>query len=232
MTDFYELAYTVSVWALPILLAVTLHEAAHGWVAWKLGDHTAKSLGRVSFNPLKHIDPFGTVILPGLLLLGSGGKFMFGFAKPVPVNFWNLRSPRRDMILVALAGPGANLLMAIAATLLVHLEPFLPVSMRVWYETNLFNAAWINLILGVFNMMPLPPLDGGRVAVGLLPRFLAEPLAKLERFGIFIILGLLFILPWIGDAIGVKLNIFWWLVGEPALFLLRFIVQMVSVGGV
>ena len=214
--DIAGLAYTISIWIVPVLLAVTFHEAAHGFVANLLGDDTAKNQGRVTFNPLKHIDPFGTILLPAMLLLGSGGRFMFGFAKPVPVNFARLNSPRRDMILVAAAGPGANLILAgLSAVALTGLS-VLPAEAAQWTARNLVNSVWINLILAVFNMLPVPPLDGGRVAVGILPNFLARPLARLERVGILIILAGVFVLPLIGDQIGMDLNVFWWLVGIPA----------------
>lgn len=224
-----QIAVEFSVWVLPVLLAVTLHEAAHGWVAWKLGDDTAYSLGRVTFNPVRHIDPFGTVIMPALLLFMSGGKFMFGFAKPVPVNFMRLRKPRRDMIWVAAAGPGANIMIALACGALLHVIPVLPESFGRWLALNLSNAIWINALLAVFNMLPLPPLDGGRVAVGLLPVSLARPLAKLERYGLFIILGIVFLLPWIGGKLGVTLNVFEWLVVYPAAILSKAILTLTGV---
>jgi Zn-dependent protease len=221
--DFAGLAYTASVWIMPVLLAVTFHEASHGFVANLLGDDTAQRQGRVTFNPLKHIDPFGTIILPALLLLGSGGRFMFGFAKPVPVNFSRLNRPRRDMVLVAAAGPGANLILAtLSALALTGLSAFPPEGAK-WVAQNLVNSVWINLVLAVFNMLPMPPLDGGRVAVGLLPDFLARPLARLERVGFLIILGGMFLLPLIGDQIGMDLNVFWWLVGVPASALMNFL---------
>lgn len=226
--DISTIAYTVSVWAIPVLLAVTLHEAAHGWAAWRLGDDTAYRLGRVTFNPFRHIDPFGTLLLPIMLLLASGGRMMFGFAKPVPVNFRGLTRPRRDMVLVAIAGPAINLLLAIVAAALVHTLPLTSGAFREWYGLNLQAAVWINLLLAVFNMLPLPPLDGGRVAVGLLPWRLAVRLARLERAGIPIILGVVFVVPWIGDAMGMDLNVFWWLVGMPTSFLEAAIFRLVG----
>lgn len=224
-----QTAVEFSVWVLPVLLAVTLHEAAHGWVAWKLGDDTAYRLGRVTFNPLRHIDPFGTVLLPALMLFMSGGRFMFGFAKPVPVNFMRLRKPRRDMIWVAAAGPGANILIALVCSALLHITPLFPESFGQWLELNLSNAIWINALLAVFNMLPLPPLDGGRVAVGLLPVSLARPLARLERYGLFIILGVVFLLPWIGGKLGVTLNVFQWLVVYPAAMLSKAILTLTGI---
>ncbi len=224
-----QIAVEFSVWVLPVLLAVTLHEAAHGWVAWKLGDDTAHSLGRVTFNPIRHIDPFGTVLMPALLLFMSGGKFMFGFAKPVPVNFMRLRQPRRDMVWVAVAGPGANILIALVCGALLHVTPMLPESFGHWLQLNLSNAIWINALLAVFNMLPLPPLDGGRVAVGLLPRSLGRPLARMERYGIFIILGAVFLLPWIGGKLGVTLNVFEWLVVYPAAILSKGILTLTGI---
>src|SRR4051794_8019214 len=165
-------------WILPIIFAVTFHEAAHGFVANRLGDDTAKREGRVTFNPLKHIDPFGTVLLPAVLFISSG--FLFGYAKPVPVNFGRLNHPRRDTVLVALAGPRTNVLPAIVSSLLFYTVGLAPASSAKWLARTLINSLQINAVLFVFNMLPSPPLDGGRVAVGLLPRPLALPLARLE----------------------------------------------------
>lgn len=212
----------LSVWALPVVLAVTLHEAAHGWVAWKLGDPTAYARGRVTFNPLKHVDPFGTVVLPLLLFLSSA-PFLFGYARPVPVNFRALGRPRRDMVLVALAGPGINLALALLAAILLRGLLAVDGEQLEWVMRNLANAMIINVILAVFNMLPIPPLDGGRVAVGLLPRSLARPLARLERYGLFILIGLLLLLPWLGSKLGQDLNVMTWLVWEPAMLILKAI---------
>ena len=198
--------YDVSVWVLPLLLAITFHEAAHGFVAWRLGDNTAWQLGRVSFNPLRHIDPFGTVILPAVLLMAHS-PFLFGYAKPVPVNFRNLNHPRLDMVWVALAGPVTNILLAIAAGIAFHFLPFVPGDYAKWVADNLKNSLIINAVLAVFNMMPIPPLDGGRVAVGLLPRFLAYPLARLEPYGMLILIGALIFLPLLGAQLGLNLDV-------------------------
>jgi len=197
--------YQASAWVIPVIIAITFHEAAHGFVALRLGDDTAWRLGRVSFNPLKHIDPFGTIVLPALLLL-LRSPFLFGYAKPVPVNFRALRNPRRDMVLVAAAGPGINLALATLAALAFHLVVYLPDPTNQWIAQNLRNALIINVLLAVFNMLPIPPLDGGRVAVGLLPDFLAAPLARLEPYGMLILIGLLMIVPMLGEQMGVDLG--------------------------
>ena len=223
--------YQASTWVLPVVFAVTFHEAAHGFIALRFGDDTALRARRVTFNPLNHIDLFGTIILPALLLLGSGGRLLFGYAKPVPVNFSRLRDPRHDMVWVALAGPATNVLLAIASSLLFYGVVFLPPSSGDWFALNLRNSLVINASLCVFNMLPLPPLDGGRVAVGLLPRSLAYPLARLEPYGIPILLALLFVLPWIGGQIGVNLNILSYVIGVPVQALINFVLTLTGQGG-
>lgn len=181
----------VAVAILPLLFAITVHEVAHGWVAKKFGDPTAHRLGRLTLNPLKHIDPVGTILVPGLLLLLGG--FVFGWAKPVPVTWENLRHPKRDMAIVAAAGPAANLIMAlfwgVIARIGVQLGPQSWVGLPMQYM-GLFGIE-INAVFMILNLLPLPPLDGGRVAVGLLPGPLAWQLARIEPFGFFILLALL-----------------------------------------
>jgi Zn-dependent protease len=198
--------YAISVWVLPLLIAITFHEAAHAFAAYRLGDDTAWNLGRVSFNPLRHIDPLGTVILPAILLL-SHSPFLFGYAKPVPVNFRALRHPRLDMVWVALAGPATNILLALAAAVAFHLLVYSPANAAQWIADNLKNMLVINVILAVFNMLPIPPLDGGRVAVGLLPNVLAVPLSRLEPYGMLILLGILILLPLVGTQLGLNLDV-------------------------
>lgn len=191
--DDLNLAQRIAVWLLPVLFGITVHEVAHGWVAKQLGDPTAMMLGRLTLNPVKHIDPVGTILVPGILLLVSG--MMFGWAKPVPVTWENLKRPKRDMALVALAGPGANLVMAIAWALLVKLGVVLYSSMETVAEPLIFMGIagiFVNTILLVLNLLPLPPLDGGRVLAGMLPNKLAWKLSRVEPYGLIILLALLF----------------------------------------
>lgn len=184
-----NLIQTVLIYALPVLFAITVHEAAHGYVARYLGDNTAYMMGRVTLNPLKHIDPIGTILMPLMLYFATSGTFLFGYAKPVPVNFGHLRRPKRDMVWVALAGPGSNfiqaLLWAIAFTLLraagVEERFFLLMCMA---------GVLTNLVMAAFNLFPLPPLDGGRILVGLLPPRQAYAVSRIEPWGFFIVLGL------------------------------------------
>lgn len=193
----------ISVFAIGVALviAITMHEAAHGFVARLFGDHTAERMGRVTFNPIAHIDLFGTILLPGLMLL-SGAPFVFGYAKPVPVTFEYLKPPRLGMILVAAAGPGINLFLAWVSALLLHINggaDSLGNEILVW-------SIRINVLLAIFNMLPLPPLDGGRVLVGLLPRPLSVRVARIEPYGFLILLGLIILPGLVLQPMGVDFN--------------------------
>jgi Zn-dependent protease len=219
---------TVTTWIVPLIFAVTLHEAAHGFVALRFGDDTALRAGRVSLNPLNHIDPFGTILLPLMMLIMRAG-FFFGYAKPVPVNFGRLKPMRLGMIVVALAGPMTNVLLAIVSALLFLGVGFMPQAGQEWLALNLVNSLKFNAVLCVFNMLPLPPLDGGRVAVGLLPRPLALPLSRLEPYGMLILMGL-FLLGYISAETGFGLNPLYWLIGVPANALIHLVLAITGQG--
>jgi Zn-dependent protease len=187
--DIPHLIQTIAIYALPVLFAITVHEAAHGYVARHFGDNTAWMLGRVTLNPLKHIDPVGTIVMPLVLYLATSGAFLFGYAKPVPVNFGNLRNPKRHMVWVALAGPGANFIQALLWGIALYLlqgvaltEPFFIRMCQAGILTN--------VVMFVFNLFPLPPLDGGRILVGLLPYRQAELVSRIEPWGFFVVMAL------------------------------------------
>lgn len=210
------LIHEITAWAVPILIAITFHEAAHAYVAWKLGDDTAHRLGRVSFNPFRHMDLFGTVLLPALLLL-TRAPFLFGWAKPVPVSYRRLRRPRQGMVLVALAGPASNLMLALVSVVLIQMAKLLPEV--TWVTAMLQRSVLINLVLAIFNMIPVPPLDGGRILIGLLPPSVARHLVKLERYGLALIIALFLVVPVLGRQIGMNLNPLRWLLSAPLAWL-------------
>ena len=187
--DIAQLIQTVAIYALPVLFAITVHEAAHGYAARHFGDNTAYVLGRITLNPVKHIDPVGTILMPLMLYFATSGAFLFGYAKPVPVRFGNLRNPKRDMIWVALAGPGANLAMALGWGILFYVLIGVGVDER-FFLTMCKAGITVNLVMFAFNLFPLPPLDGGRILVGLLPYKQAELVSRIEPWGFFVVMGL------------------------------------------
>jgi Zn-dependent protease len=212
---------SIAIYAIPVIIAITLHEAAHGFVARLLGDDTAEKAGRVTLNPLKHIDLFGTIILPAFLLLTKAG-FLFGYAKPVPVNFAALHHPKRDMIWVAAAGPAMNILLAMTSVVLLEgVFLFGPASPQ-WLPAMLWSSVEINLVLAVLNLWPIPPLDGSKIAVGLLPPRLALPLWRLSRFGMIFLLVIFFVAPLAG------IDVFGWMIGRPVAFLERGILALLQ----
>jgi Zn-dependent protease len=187
--DFAQIVQTVAIYALPVLFAITVHEAAHGYAARHFGDDTAWKLGRITLNPVKHIDPFGTIAMPLILYFATSGAFLFGYAKPVPVQFGRLKNPKRDMVWVALAGPGANLLQAIAWTVSLYLMLAAGIDERFFVEMARAGVL-VNLVMFAFNLFPVPPLDGGRILVGLLPWKQAALVSRIEPWGFFIVMGL------------------------------------------
>lgn len=213
----YRLSYSI----IPLIFAITVHEVAHGWVAKQCGDPTAAFAGRLTLNPIKHIDPIGTVVLPIAMLMLSGGMMMFGWAKPVPVAFNNLDNPKRDMILVAVAGPGVNLLMALIWAIFRNFQAHLFLSTGVGSEWLLEMAAVgvvFNVLLAVFNMLPIPPLDGGRVLAGLVPPPISDILDRIEPFGFIIVLVLLY------------MQVLWAVIEPPYVYLLNIFVQIMALG--
>ncbi|HEX3430976.1 MAG TPA: site-2 protease family protein [Rhizomicrobium sp.] len=221
MADPANTVEEIALVAIPVIVAITLHEAAHGYVARHFGDDTAERAGRISLNPLRHIDPFGTILLPALLLLSHAG-FLFGYAKPVPVNFAALRHPKRDMIWVAAAGPGMNILLALISAVLLYAAIHLGINER-FVLAALWTSININLVLAVFNLLPIPPLDGGRVAVGLLPQPLSMAVAQAGRFGMLLVVALFILLPLAG------INLFHYVVQIPVDFLERPLLRVMGI---
>ncbi len=215
----------LTVWVLPVLFAITLHEAAHGYAALACGDTTAQRAGRLSVNPLRHVDPFGTVLLPAIAYFAGG--FLFGYAKPVPVNFRALKRPRLDMILVAFAGPATNIVLAaLSIFLFSRLTPLVPDWAQLFVLKNLQNSVSINLVLAIFNLLPIPPLDGGRIVTGLLPAPLARRFARIEDVGILILLALLVFIPMLGERLHMDFNLLAPVIEYPVNWLGSLLIQL------
>ena len=221
--NFNELVQTISTHAVPVLLAITLHEAAHGYTARQLGDDTAWQMGRVTLNPFPHIDLVGTVIMPLMLFFATSGQLLFGYAKPVPVDFSRLRHPKRDMVWVALAGPAVNLLQAFAWAVLIYLLSGMGSDERFFLEMAQAGVL-VNLVMFAFNLFPLPPLDGGRIVVGLLPMRLAIGFSHIERYGFFIVMGLVLMgvinTLWMGPIMATTFEGIQWVL-QPLAYLLQ-----------
>jgi Zn-dependent protease len=221
-----DVFYNLILLAIPVIVAITFHEAAHGYVALHFGDSTAKDEGRVTLNPIKHIDPFGTVLLPALLYFTAG--FLFGYAKPVPVKFGNLRNPRWDMIWVAIAGPAMNITLAVISAILLRIALTQGQTSESPFVQVLMSSVYLNAILAVFNMLPLPPLDGSKVLAPFLPIELARPYLGFERFGMVILLLLVFIVPMLAQRSGIDFDVLGLLVLDPAQAVVRAILSVVG----
>src|SRR5438105_9575490 len=222
MADPTKTIEEIALVAIPVIIAITLHEAAHGYVARHFGDDTAERAGRISLNPLRHVDLFGTILLPGFLLLSHAG-FLFGYAKPVPVNFAALGHPKRDMIWVAAAGPGMNILLAVISAILLFAALNFGLASNRFLLSALWTSVEINLVLAIFNLLPVPPLDGGRVAVGLLPQPLSMAYGQLGRFGMLLLVAIFILLPLLG------INLFHYLVQIPVDFLERCLLAFLGI---
>ena len=213
---------SLAIIAVPVIVAITFHEAAHGYIARHFGDNTAQLAGRVTLNPLRHVDLFGTILLPAFLIATHAG-FVFGYAKPVPVNFGALRNPKRDMIWVAAAGPGMNILLAAVSAALLGAVIGFAGNLPQWIPLLLLGSVEINLILAVLNLWPIPPLDGSKIAVGLLPPRLALPLWRLSRFGMLFLVVIFLLAPMAG------INVYGWMVGHPVAYLERAILGLLHI---
>ena len=220
-----DVLYDLILLAIPVIVAITFHEAAHGYVALHFGDSTAKDEGRVTLNPLKHVDPFGTILLPTLLYFTAG--FLFGYAKPVPVKFGQLRNPRWDMIWVAIAGPAMNIALAIISAILLVLFTQ-GINDDSVFANVLMRSLSLNAILAVFNMLPLPPLDGSKVVAPFLPIELARPYLGFERFGMVVLLLVVFVLPVVAQRNGIDFDLLGLLVLDPAQIVVRTILSVVG----